>query len=136
MRTIAGALPHEAACQLTEDATELHGEGSMIAKIEAIRPSPERPERLIIEIGEEYARIRIPDVWQHWRNPVRYRSLAQLGISPDRLKFTPLTAALKPPPEAQPASRPIGGMTILEAKKGLAPTLGVHPDAVEITIRG
>jgi hypothetical protein len=120
------------------DATEPHGSAFLIAKVSAIAPSPEgRKSRWIIEISE-YARINKPDVWEHWRNPVRYTSLSELGISIDKLKFTPMLNAKEPPARREPTAPtwPPATLTIPEAKKALAATFGVKPDAVEITIRG
>jgi hypothetical protein len=78
------------------------------------------------------------DFWKHWRNPVRYMSLSDLGICVDDLKFEPLPgvkdAATRP--QSQTAPWPPATLTITEAKKALAATFGVKPDAVEITIRG
>lgn len=120
-----------------EDATEPHGAGFLIGKISRIAPSAEHPdgERWIVGISE-YARIEKPDLWQGWRNPVRYTSLSDLGIDPKKLKWQPAPAAerVATPPVA--AAVPVARLTIEEAKKALAATFGVKPDAIEITIRG
>jgi hypothetical protein len=119
------------------DATEPHGAAFLIGKISAIRQSPERPsERWLIEISE-YARILQPDVWQHWRNPVRYASLDELGIDVSELQFEAIPAAQQEArPQALTASSAPAVLTIAEAKKALAAAYGVRPDAVEIIIRG
>jgi hypothetical protein len=122
------------------DATEPHGSAFLVGKISGITQSSEEgsKDRWIIEISDA-ARISIPDVWQHWRNPVRYVSLSDLGIGVDDLEFESLPGGK----EAQPARQgqaaapwPPATLTIAEAKKALAATFGVKPDAVEITIRG
>lgn len=118
------------------DATEPHGSAFLVGKISAITQSPESEDRWIIEISE-FARISKPDVWNHWRNPVRYVSLSELDIEVDDLEFQPARGAeARSKRESQPAPWPPTTLTIPEAKKALAATFGVKPDAVEITIRG
>jgi len=125
------------------DATEPHGSAFLVAKISGITQSPEgREDRWLIEISE-YARVTVPDVWQHWRNPVRYTSLSDLGIDVAGLEFEPMPNATEAAAKREPAARkpvaaawPPATLTIAEAKKALAATFGVKPDAVEITIRG
>jgi len=123
-----------------EDATEPHGAGFLIGKISRITRSHEHPEgeRWIVGISE-YARIERPELWQGWRNPVRYASLADLEIEPGKLKWQRVPEVTAPPahqPAAVAAAQPVTRMTIDEAKKALAATFGVKPDAIEITIRG
>ncbi|WP_127075993.1 hypothetical protein [Rhodomicrobium lacus] len=119
------------------DATEPHGAAFLVGRISGVRRSPEEgsEDRWIIEIGE-FALVSVPDVWKHWRNPVRYMSIKELSIDVKSLSFEPMpkvSEATAVPPVAAKAS---GALTIAEAKKGIALTFGVHPDAVEITIRG
>jgi hypothetical protein len=120
-----------------EDATEPHGAGFLVGKISRITPSIEHPdgERWIIGISE-YARIEMPGLWEGWRNPVRYASLADLNIDPGTLKWQRVPEAAAPPAHQKAAAQPVARMTIEEAKKALAATFGVRPDAIEITIRG
>ena len=117
------------------DATEPHGSAFLLGKISGVRRSED--DRWLVTISE-FARINIPDAWDHGRNPVRYTTLEELGISLDGIEFQPV-------PETGPASLPQGmklegsgvpKLTIAEAKKALATTYGVAPEAVEITIRG
>jgi hypothetical protein len=123
------------------DATEPHGSGFLVGKISGIREASEEeggPGRWLITISH-YARLEKKDVWKGWRNPVRYDSIRELGIHPDKLDFKPVpsssaTAAL-PTQSAKEAPR-AGLLTIGEAKKALAATFGVKPEEVEITIRG
>ena len=56
----------------------------------------ERAGGIDIRIGEA-ARIDKPQVWKHWRNPVRYMSLAELGIELEGLDFQPVAAVMQPP---------------------------------------
>jgi hypothetical protein len=122
------------------DATEPHGSAFLVGKISAITRSPEQgaEDRWIIEISEA-ARINVPDVWKHWRNPVRYLSLSELEIRVDDLEFEPVPGGKETQPAQQSqvaAPWPPATLTIPEAKKALAATFGVKPEAVEITIRG
>jgi|SRR6516164_4943610 hypothetical protein len=120
------------------DPTEPHGAAFLVGKISGIIQSAEHgaKDRWMIEISEA-ARINVPDVWKRWRNPVRYVSLAELGIGVDGLEFTAVSgkerASLQ---QSNGTSWPPMTLTIAEAKKALAATFGVEPEAVEITIRG
>jgi hypothetical protein len=123
------------------DATEPHGTAFLVGKISAIRDAAEDeggPHRKLIEISE-FARISKAKVWKHWRNPVGYTSLEELGIDLAKLNFEPLpgtdvkAAASVMSPKAGPAT---SMLTIAEAKRLLAATFGVKPNEVEITIRG
>lgn len=120
------------------DATEPHGAAFMIAKISGVTErtdaSPDGRWKITIS---EYAQIDMPHVWNGDRNPVRYASLKNLGIDPDDLDFQPMppTDPRNIGPNAHAAASP-NGLTISEAKRMLAISFGVKPDAVEITIRG
>jgi hypothetical protein len=120
------------------DASEPHGAAFLIGKISSIVRAPDESagDRWMIAISE-FARVSVPGVWDHGRNPVRYTSLEQLGINLNEILFEPMPAAAEP--HTQAASKPSSAataLTIAEAKKVLAVTFGVRPEAVEITIRG
>lgn len=121
------------------DPTEPHGAGFLVGKVAGIRPThePDAEDRWLIAVSE-FARISMPGLWDHGRNPVRYTSLAALGIDPKKLEWErmPETEAVAPisPRSSSPATT--AGLTIAEAKKALAATFGVAPEAIEITIRG
>lgn len=122
------------------DATEPHGSGFLVGKISKLSKSTEdeADDRWLIEISE-YAHVDIPDLWDHGRNPVRYTSLSELRISVDDLEFQPMPqteAAARDKHEPRSAMAAPATLTIAEAKKGLAATYGVKPEAIEIVIRG
>jgi hypothetical protein len=63
------------------DASEPHDAAFLVGNITGIEPSSEEgaEDRWIIRISEA-AWINKPEIWKHRRNPVRYMSLAELGI--------------------------------------------------------
>ncbi len=69
---------------------------------------------------------------------MRYTSLSELRIDPAKAKFKSVPQGPASPARAGrfAADAPVGMLTIAEAKKALAATFGVKPEAVEITIRG
>lgn len=116
------------------DATEAHGAGFLVGKIANIEKSQEEDAggRWVIRI-KEMARIDLPNCWDGGRNPVRYTTLAALGIQIEKLKFEPVAQTEQRSAADRPA---VAALTIAEAKKALAATFGVRPEAIEITIRG
>ena len=123
------------------DATEPHGCAFLVGRISGLTPAPDVKERWLIQI-HEYARVRIADAWQGWRNPVRYTTLDAMGIDPSTLNFLPVPQTHPIPPKHLNAhsSSATGGLvhplTIAEAKQGLAAHFQVSVDAIEIIIRG
>lgn len=121
------------------DATEPHGAGFLLGRVSAVRKSEEEEDsdRWIIAISE-FARINIPNAWDHGRNPVRYASLAELGINIKEVTFQPMPSRSEQQPLPVEQLSPVSGavLTIAEAKRQLAGTFGVKPEAIEITIRG
>jgi hypothetical protein len=122
------------------DATEPHRCGFLVGKISAVRKAPEdgnAGDRWQIAISQ-FARINVPDAWDHGRNPVRYTSLQALGINLEEIDFQEMPQGSDAPAHigqlAAGSTEPL--LTIAEAKKALAATFGVKPEAVEITIRG
>ena len=123
------------------DATEPHGTGFLIGRISGVHPSLEEGgrNRWLIEFSE-FARIDCPGLWDHRRNPVRYATLKELGIDPSALNWVPMpTPALATQPAGENSDTrrtEVRPLTMAEAKKGLALTFNVPPEAIEITIRG
>lgn len=68
---------------------EPKGSAFMVGRISSIVDAPDNPGRHLVRFSE-YANVDIPEVWQGWRNPVRYSSLEELGIDLDDLEFQPM----------------------------------------------
>lgn len=114
------------------DGTEDHGSAFLVGRISRIVPATDgEPSRWKIQFSE-YARVSVPKVWTGDRNPVRYTTLEDLGIALDGVDFETfedVSASSKLPGSA-------AGLTIRQAKAGLARTYDVDVDAIEIVIRG
>lgn len=125
-----------------QPSSEAHCSGFLLGRISGVVPAPEK-DRWLIQISE-YALVAVPEIWKGWRYPVRYMALEQLGIDASKLVFKPmpemderavdLEAAASAEDGGDEDENP--GLTIAEAKDGLAKTFGVAPEAIEITIRG
>ena len=120
------------------DGLEPHRTAFMIGRISGVEPSTEGSEGRWLVKFEEYAIVDIPEAWKGWRNPVRYTTFNELGITRKELE----AADFKEMPTREPerltasAAQPNGKMTIAEAKTALAENYGVKPECIEITIRG
>jgi hypothetical protein len=122
------------------EGSEDHHSGFLVGRVSGVIPETSAPgeDRFQIQFSE-YARVNIPDAWKGDRNPVKYvPSLEEYGVNSAELDWQPT-----PPASANRGllsdERPPGGdspLTISEAKRRLALTFGVLPDAIEITIRG
>ena len=114
-------------------ATEPHRAAFLVAVIRELEPLGENErgqERFRIAIGE-FAPVLYPLVWKNWRNPIRYCSLEELGIDRDALQFEAADGLASRPSAPKQARK----LTIAEAKAGLAASLGISADAIEIIIR-
>ncbi len=112
-------------------------EAFLIGKVSKVLPSKEDGEdkgRYIIVI-DEYAEISIPNAWPGNRNPVRYTTLEEMGIDASSLKFQPVPLAQIQEQVPEPSKSPLG-LSIEEAKKGIALRFGVKAEQVQITING
>lgn len=118
---------------------EPHGTAFLVGRIKGLQPhgyDKKGMQRWLIEISD-YTLIDHPEAWGEWRNPVKYTTLEELGIDLKKLKFKPMpppTKILTPPPA--PAATGPRGLTIAEAKAGLALQFGVPEEAIEILIKG
>lgn len=117
------------------EGPEAHHSAFLVGKIRDVVPAPDSDRRYLIQFSE-YARANIPDAWKGDRNPVKYASLEEIGIDPSSLKWEPMPAPGEPPTPGVIALTAVAPLTMAEAKKGLALTFGVPPEAIEITIRG
>ena len=118
------------------DGKEPHGSAFMIGRVSDVVPSMETEGRWLVKF-DQYARIDIPNLWEGWRNPVRYTNLKELGISLDDVQFEPMPQMSEEPKKPEPEAPQLSpGLTIAEAKKGLALTFGVKIEEIEIIIRG
>ncbi len=118
------------------DATEPHGEGFLIGRVSGLRKSSEgKGDRWQIVISE-FARLKIPNAWDHGRNPVRYTSLDRLRIDVGALKFEPVASLPAKKAAAQVGAQSSPAVVLADAKRVVAAAFGVRPEAVEIMIRG
>jgi len=125
---------------------EDHHSAFLVGKISNVVPCLPTPgndeaakNRYLIQFSE-FARVNIPNCWAGDRNPIVYRSLGNLGIDLSTLKWEPMTKS-NGEPEPSNDVTPIQALgvnplTMAEAKRGLALTFNVPPEAIEITIRG
>ena len=125
-----------------KEGIERNGQAFFIAKIKDIVQTTDSkyPDRHMITF-DQYAEIEIDDVWKGWRNPVYYDvSLNNLGIDMNDINFSENTIETddyeSPQSHESPKRDMSQGLTIEEAKEGLAKTFSVDVHAVEITIRG
>jgi|TARA_B100001964_G_scaffold211167_1_gene246206 hypothetical protein len=125
-----------------KEGVQDNGQAFLIARIKDIVQStdPQYRDRHMITF-DQYAEIKKDDVWKGWRNPVYYDvSLNNLGIDMNEIKFsenTIETDEYDTPQSHESSKRDMSqGLTIEEAKEGLAKTFSVDVHAVEITIRG
>ncbi|MGN2635626.1 hypothetical protein ACTD5D_05395 [Nocardia takedensis] len=114
------------------DGAAPHGSAFLIGRIARITPAtdPGGEDRWMIEVSE-YARLDRSNVWGGDRNPVRYTSLGALGIDPKGVKFQKMERSA-----TGATATAATGLTIAQAKAGLAATYGVSIDSIEIVIRG
>jgi len=114
---------------------ELHRTPFVIGRIASVVRSAERRGRWI-PIFDEYGVIDKPEAWKGWRNPVRYTTLAKLGINLAKIKFIPMPKRAEGSEAASLAETgtPVK-IDIDTAKRCVAAYYGVRPDDVEIKIR-
>lgn len=104
-------------------------EAFLVGKISEVVAIPSRDGKLLIRFSE-YATISVPNAWKGQRNPVSYTSLSALRLKQEELKWTAVPDYDKPPLEPREC-----GLTIEQAKAGIAALLGISADCIEITIK-
>jgi hypothetical protein len=119
-----------------------HGVAWLVATIVDVVPSPEGG-RWIVKLGK-YAIVEKQRDWVG-RNPVAYTRLESLGIDPGTLEWKsfPAPADAQVPAPLVPPQPALGSgddaivrpLTFDQAKQGLALSMGVRPEQIEITIR-
>ena len=118
---------------------EPHGTAFLVGRISGLERNGQDRKgmpRWLIKLSD-HAEADYPEKWGEWRNPVKYTTLEELGIDLKKLKFKPMPAPTKVlTPLAPPERSKTGGLTIAEAKAGLALQFGVPPEAIEIVIKG
>lgn len=132
------------------DAARPHGSVILIGKISDVIPAPENPDgsRWMIcfdEFAYLQPQIDPADVWQGWRNPVRYTTLAEMGVTLDGLVWEDAETFSDEQPSPQPEisskasttmdNRRILPLNIAQAKESLAAFYDLEPDAIDILIR-
>ena len=65
-----------------------HSNGFLVGRISNIARAigTKLNNRWIIEF-DEYAEINIPDMWEGWQNPVKYKKTEEIGINYDNLEW-------------------------------------------------
>ena len=122
-----------------KEGVEPHGQAFLIVKIKDIvqSPDPDYRDRHMITF-DEYAEIEEGNFWEGNQNPVYYGGELSFDIS--QLEFSVnsrKTDENNSPKSYDKLGRDTNlGLTIEEAKQGLAKTFSVDMDAIEITIRG
>jgi hypothetical protein len=116
------------------EGKEAHGSAFMVGRIGDVVPSTETEGRWLV-LFSEYAVINVAEQWEG-RNPVHFYTTDDYGSDIDfaTLKWEPMPDHATPVSAAQASAKK--GLTIGEAKTGLAQTFGVDPSDIEITIRG
>lgn len=112
-----------------------HHTAFLVAKLDRVVRSqdPGNEKRWFLGFSE-YAELDVTDAWPGYRNPVFYTNFKEhFGLDIADLEFHPMPSAGEIGQQG-PATK--NGLTIPEAKAGLALTFGVKPSDIEITIRG
>jgi len=121
-------------------ADKEHHHAFMIGRIKEVVESKEAPDRYLI-LFSEYAEIDHPNAWPGLRNPVRYGTLEEFGVTdPTTLTWQPMPPITAVMPLSSQKTEDedknvFGPLTIQEAKAGLALGLGVPETAIEITVK-
>lgn len=113
------------------------GSAFLVGKITNITDSPDG-DRLVIQISE-YAEINKPKVWTGNRNPVAYTTSQDFteahGLDFESLEWQKFPITDEALSKKRESIGEVKGLTIEEAKLGLAKTLGISSDCIEIIIK-
>jgi hypothetical protein len=121
------------------EGKEAHGSAFMVGRISDVVPATDELNRWLV-LFTEYAVVNVAEQWEG-RNPVHFYTTDQYegDIDFDTLDWRPMpsrSSSVSAVPIALAGSPTKKGMTMAEAKAGLANTFGVDPSDIEITIRG
>lgn len=108
-------------------------EAFLIVKIRDVGVCPHDSTRYRIYF-DEYAELTLNDKVSGNANPVAYRTAEKLGIDLSSIEFTKITNRIEPVQETQSPPPQNDTLTIPEAKRRLALTLGVSEDNITISI--
>ena len=143
---------------LTENTFCNHGDGFLVGKISNIRkPYNEKGEentstnRWLVTFNE-FSTINLPNIWEGWRNPVKYIKTDELNVDFEKLKFTacpPVNIEFikshmlkdnnfnnKILKAKKHLSTIDNGYNIQEAKRGLAKHYKIPEQNIEIIMKG
>jgi hypothetical protein len=120
--------------------SEDHNAAFLVGRVSGMKKVGHRHDRdrYLVEFSE-YALVNRPNFRSgSSRNPVTYSDVGQCrqnGISIENLAFTPMSG---PPADNESETLLAGneGLSMVEAKEGLALFYGVPPESIQITIRG
>jgi hypothetical protein len=113
------------------EGDEPHGTGFLVARISGLAPAPDG--RWLIQFAE-FAEINKPNLWPGHRIPTTYTALADLGIDPGTLHWTPMPEP-KPTAVAARGAETVGDI-VRRWKAGLAADLGMAPEQIDVSFRG
>jgi hypothetical protein len=112
---------------------ESHHSAFLVGRISRVEISPERNDRYIVRFSE-FAEVEVPDVWPGGRNPIMYvDDITSLGIDLSNLQWQQATAAPEIDYDAEAVDE---GLSLDEAKAGIARRYGFPVSQIEIVIRG
>lgn len=111
-----------------------HHTAFMIGKLDKVVRSQDPGNEKRWYLGfSEYAELDVTEAWPGYRNPVFYTNFQkEFKLDIASIVFHPMPSNQEPV-QLPPSSK---GLTIAEAKAGLALTFGVNPSQIEIAIRG
>ena len=105
-----------------------------ISKFIPVETNPRNQRRFHVAL-DNYATLDAPLPWQDWRNPIRYTSLEEIGIHPERLSFHEISAPERTESIEADVPRRIRKLSLADAKQGLAAMFDVDPSKIEIIIK-
>jgi len=120
-----------------------HGAAFLVGKVAGlVEVGPRRGRMRYRVLMSEVAEVLVPDFWDGSRVPTRYLTgdeAKQRGVDVSALKFRGISGPSQievEAPEASMTPSALPGLSIAEAKEGLATRFGVAIGDVDIIIRG